>query len=541
MDERFTYSGPRVVASLEEGAISRPPVSAPSSQLKHTAPRSRVQITQLSKTFAGTRALNKVNLDIRSGEVHALIGGNGSGKSTLIKILCGVYQGDPGGALRIDNFETSADESTPTIARQSGVHVVHQDLGLFLDLSVAENLALGSHYERNKLQGINWRSLKKRAESLIRRFEINATPDTELRSLGPAVRTQVAIARALQGQTESSSGLLILDEPTASLPAYEVEMLLTQLRRYAAQGQAILYVSHRLDEILAIADRVSALRDGELIGTYDASEINESFLIELIIGKQVERTAKAALRSSQSDVVFRAQDLAVGPLRGVTFDICKGEMVGIAGLLGAGRTELLRAIFGDLAVENGGMELAAVEYRPSSPSEAIRVGVAYVPENRVQDAVFMDKTIANNIAMPALSSYFRNGRVAQDRIDSDATEDIDRFLVKANGPDTLLSTLSGGNQQKVVMARWLRLRPRLLLLDEPTQGVDVGARAEIYKLVRAATDAGAAAIVVASDFEELTAVCDRIMVIREGRIVAELRGDEMTPQRVAHLTLRAKG
>jgi ribose transport system ATP-binding protein len=506
-----------------------------------TGSRSRVQITQLSKTFPGTRALNKVNLDIRSGEVHALIGGNGSGKSTLIKILCGVYQGDPGGTLRIDDFETKAEESTPAIARQSGVHVVHQDLGLFLDLSVAENLALGSHYETNKLQGINWRFLKKRAESLIRRFEINAHPDTELRSLGPAVRTQVAIARALQGQADSSGGLLILDEPTASLPAHEVEMLLAQLRRYAEQGQAILYVSHRLDEILAIADRVSALRDGELIGTYDAPDITESLLIELIVGAQAERTAKVRSECSQSEVVFKARDLAVRPLKGVTFDIYKGELVGIAGLLGSGRTELLRAIFGDLDVENGEMQLAGLAYRPNSPSEAIRTGVAYVPEDRVQDAAFMDQTIANNIAMPALQSYFGTGRIAQDRIDRDATEDIVQFLVKANDADALLSTLSGGNQQKVVMARWLRLRPKLLLLDEPTQGVDVGARTEIYKLVRAATEAGAAAIVVASDFEELTSFCDRILVIREGRMVAELRGDDMTPHRVAELTFRVRG
>lgn len=505
------------------------------------ASRSRVQITQLSKTFPGTRALNKVNLDIRSGEIHALIGGNGSGKSTLIKILCGIYKGDPGGTLRIDNYETNADESTPTIARQSGVHVVHQDLGVFLDLSVAENLALGSYYERTGLQGINWRSLKKRTESLIRRFEINADPETQLRSLGPAVRTQVAIARALQGQADSSSGLLILDEPTASLPAHEVEMLLAQLKRYAAQGQAILYVSHRLDEILAIADRVSALRDGELVGTYDASDISESLLIDLIVGEQVERTARATFQPSQSDVVFRARDLAVGPLRGVSFDIFKGEIVGIAGLLGAGRTELLRAIFGDLDVENGEMELSNVDYRPNSPSEAIKVGVAYVPENRVQDAVFMDQTIADNIAMPALSSYFKNGRIARDQIDRDAKEDIGQFLVKANDAEALLSTLSGGNQQKVVMARWLRLGPKLLLLDEPTQGVDVGARAEIYKLVRAATDEGAAAIVVASDFEELTAVCDRILVIREGRLIAELRGIDMTPHRVAELTFRVRG
>jgi ribose transport system ATP-binding protein len=512
---------------------------APSSNEQATL--NRVEIRNLSKTFPGTRALSCVDLDIRPGEIHALIGGNGSGKSTLIKILCGIYQGDPGGTIRIENFETSADESTPASARLSGVRVVHQDLGVFLDMSVAENLALGSQYERTWLQGIDWRALRMRAESLIRRFEINAEPQTELRSLGPAVRTQVAIARALQEQTESSGGLLILDEPTASLPAHEVEMLLNQLKRYASQRQAILYVSHRLDEILAIADRVSALRDGKLVGTYDASEINEAFLIELIIGKQVARTANSTLRSTHTETIFEARDLIGGPLKGVSFAVQKGEILGIAGLLGSGRTELLRTIFGDLESERGEMELGQAPHQPRTPSDAIKAGVAYVPENRVQDAVFIDQSIANNIAMPALSSYFKNGRVAQDQINRDATEDIDQFLVKANDANALLSTLSGGNQQKVVMARWLRLKPKLLLLDEPTQGVDVGARAEIYKLVRAATRTGAGAIVVASDFEELTSVCDRIIVLREGRVAAELRGYEMTPHRVAQLALRATG
>ena len=514
--------------------ISKP---GPASLVDSAGTRSRVQITQLSKTFPGTRALNKVNLDIRAGEIHALIGGNGSGKSTLIKILCGIHRGDPGGTLRIDDFETNADEFTPALARQSGVQVVHQDLGVFLDMSVAENLALGSHYECTWLRGVHWGALEKRTASLIRRFEINADPETELRAVGPAVRTQVAIARALQSQANSSGGLLILDEPTASLPAHEVDMLLTQLKRYAAQGQAILYVSHRLDEILAIADRVSALRDGELVGTYDASQISERFLIELIIGKQVDAASKPAFRSTRSDVIFRARDLTVGPLKGVDLEVCQGEIVGIAGLLGSGRTELLRAIFGDLAVGGGEMELAGAAYRPGWPSDAISAGVAYVPEDRGRDAAFMDQTITTNIVVPALSSYFKNGRMAQDRIDRDAAGDIMRFLVKANDGNELLSTLSGGNQQKVVMARWLRLRPKLLLLDEPSQGVDVGARAEIHRLVRSATEDGAAAIVVASDFEELTAVCDRVLVIREGRMVAELRGVDMTPHRVAQLAL----
>ncbi|WP_250475166.1 sugar ABC transporter ATP-binding protein [Caballeronia sp. GAFFF1] len=491
----------------------------------------------MSKTFPGTRALDNVSLDIRAGEIHALVGGNGSGKSTLIKILSGVYKGDPGGSLRIDDLEIRAEETSPALARKGNVHVVHQDLGVFLDMSVSENLALGSHYERGWSQGIDWRALKKRSVSLIRKFEINAAPDAELRSLGPAVRTQVAIARALQGQADSSSGLLILDEPTASLPAHEVEALLAQLKRYAAQGQAILYVSHRLDEILAIADRVSALRDGKLVGTYDASAISEKFLIELIVGDKVQSAARAPSQDRRSNVRFEAKDLAVGPLRGVAFDVHEGEIVGVAGLLGSGRTELLRSIFGDLPLSEGEMRLDGSAHRPVSPSAAIQAGVIYVPEDRVNDAAFMDQTIASNIAMPALHRYFNGGRIKQDQIDRDASEDIKEFLVKANDGKALLSTLSGGNQQKVVMARWLRLRPRLMLLDEPTQGVDIGARAEIYKLIRAATDGGSAAIVVASDFEELTAVCDRILVIREGRVFAELQGSETTPHEVAQLTL----
>ncbi|MBM7472873.1 sugar ABC transporter ATP-binding protein [Subtercola frigoramans] len=497
----------------------------------------RVQITNLSKSFPGTRALDSVNLTIGAGEIHALVGGNGSGKSTLIKILCGVYQGDPDGSIRIDAHVTASDETSPAGARESGVHAVHQDLGVFLDMSVAENLALGSGYERTWLGGIDWRSLNKRTRSLIERFEIAADPNTQLRAVGPSVRTQVAIARALQGQSDSSSGLLILDEPTASLPAHEVALLLSQLKKYAAAGQAILYVSHRLDEILAIADRVTALRDGRVVGTYTAAEISEDFLIELIVGSVVEKAPRVSATSRVDVPLFSATDIAAAPLRNVTLDVRPGEVVGLAGLLGSGRSELLRTIFGDLRPSAGHMRLNGRPFAPRSTAEAIKSGVAYVPENRLHDGVFLDETIASNIAMPALASYFRRGRLSNRAIRADATSDIQKFLVKATGADALLSTLSGGNQQKVVVARWLRLRPTLLLLDEPTQGVDVGARAEIYDLVRAATDNGAAALVAASDFEELISFCDRILVIREGRIVAQLTGDEMTPQRLTHIVL----
>jgi ribose transport system ATP-binding protein len=510
----------------------------PSGPVVSSAPDSRVKIRNLSKSFPGTRALHNVNLDLSGGEIHALVGGNGSGKSTLIKVLSGIYQGDPGGTVEIDGIVTKADESTPATARNSRVHVVHQDLGVFLDLSVAENLALGSHYERTPLGSIGWRALARRTKLLIDRFEIEADPETELHSLGPAVRTQVAIARALQGDADSSRGLLILDEPTAALPAHEVEMLLGQLKRYAADGQAILYVSHRLDEILAVADRVSALRDGELVGTCKASKLDEASLIELIVGAEVERASKSATGTTSTNRIFSVAHLTANLIEDISFEVFEGEILGLAGLLGSGRTEILRAIFGDLQPASGEMWLGEERYRPRCTSDAIASGIAHVPEARVQDAIFPDETIAANIAMPALSGYFNKGRIRKSRIRRDTTSDISRFLIKANDSDDLISTLSGGNQQKVVVARWLRLKPRLLLLDEPTQGVDVGARAEIYRLVRDATDQGAGAVVVASDFEELAAVCDRILVIRGGRVVAELAGADMTPHRLSQITLK---
>lgn len=498
----------------------------------------RVRISGLSKSFPGTRALSNVSLDLRGGEVHALVGGNGSGKSTLIKILCGVYQGDEG-FIEINGVTTPAAATTPAGARVQGIHVVHQDLGVFVDMSIEENLALGSSYERTRsIGGINWRRLRARTRTVLERFEIDADPRSTLSSLSATVRTQVAIARALQDQSDSSRGLLILDEPTASLPKHEVELLLDQLKRYARGGQAILYVSHRLDEILSLADRVSALRDGQLVGTFDAQDITEQLLIELIVGSQVQQHGKPQQSQRQRDVVFSAAGLVAGPLNGVNLSVHQGEVVGIAGLLGSGRSSILRTIAGDMSPRGGHMRLSGSIHAPTSVADAIRSGVALVPENRLMDAVFVDETISTNITLPALSVYFTKGRIAQRRIVEDATVDIATFGVKAPAADALMSTLSGGNQQKVIVARWLRLRPALLLLDEPTQGVDVGARAEIYELVRKATESGAAALVVASDFEELAAVCDRVLVLRHGRIAAELVGVDVTPHRLAQEAIR---
>ncbi|MTD54951.1 sugar ABC transporter ATP-binding protein [Amycolatopsis pithecellobii] len=496
----------------------------------------RVAVSSLTKTFPGTVALRDVDLEIRAGEIHALVGGNGSGKSTLIKILSGVYQGDPGGVVRIGDVVVDAESMTPEVARGAGVHVVHQDLGIFLDLSVAENMALGSEYDRHKVGAIDWRALNQRTRDLIKRFEIDARPSTLLRELSQGARTQVAIARALQLQGEDPGGLLILDEPTASLPEHEVSLLLDQLRRYASNGQAILYVSHRLDEIIAISDKVSALRDGVLVGTFDTSDLDENGLIQLILGKSLETTTLE--KRPPGNVVLGADRVAVGPLREVSFDIREGEVVGIAGLLGSGRSELLRCIFGDIPARRGSLRLDGREFRPREAKDAIRAGIALVPENRVQEAAFLDHPIADNIAIPAISRYWRRGRISRRDIDRAGAAGMKKFLVKATNERAHLATLSGGNQQKVVLARWLSLRPRLLLLDEPTQGVDVGARSEIYQLIRRATTDGAAALVVASDFEELAQVCDRVLVLRRGELACELTGDDVNAHKITQMTHR---
>jgi ribose transport system ATP-binding protein len=491
----------------------------------------RVEIRQLSKSFPGTQALDRVDLDIAGGEIHALVGGNGSGKSTLIKILTGVYQGDEGGTIRVGDQIVDSAETTPEGARSMGIHAVHQDLGIFPGLSVAENMALGYRYETGPGARVRWRAQRRRARQLIERFEIDARPNTPMSSLRQAARTQVAIARALQVEDEEgSAGLLILDEPTASLPTHEVDLLLAMLRKYAAEGQSILHVSHRLDEVLGLADRVTVLRDGAKVGTWDAGDLDENELIGLIVGRQLDRVFPEMPKVAAAEPLLKVEKLNAGPLRDVSLEVRPGEVLGIAGLLGSGRSELLRAIFGDLRSESGEVVLGGERLRLTRPADGMGFGIAYVPENRAADAAFLDLPVAANISAANISDYWRGGHMANRKMRSDARGLMDEFLVKAAGDDAPLATLSGGNQQKVIVARWLRRKPRLLLLDEPTQGVDVGARAEIYGLVRNAVDEGAAAIVVASDFEELAHVSDRVLILREGRITAEATKQGMTAE-----------
>ena len=403
------------------------------------------------------------------------------------------------------------------------------------------NLALGQRYATRPGGLIRWREVNRRARHLIEQFEIDARPEQTMRSVRQSSRTLVAIARACQSEQSQDSGLLILDEPTASLPAHEVEVLLRKLRGYAAAGQSILYVSHRLDEVLRLTDRVSVLRDGRNVGTYDTADLDEDRLVALITGSSEgaagpDRSSTARGHAQLGSGFRLAVDgLRSGGLKNVTFGVSPGEIVGVAGLLGSGRSTLLQALFGTRSDVRGSVLLDGDRVRFSSVGEAMRAGVAYVPESRLEQAVFLDESVAQNLAAGRLDRFRRGVRIRHREISTDAERLVRDFGIKAASVDATVATLSGGNQQKVVMARWLARDPRLLLLDEPSQGVDVGARAEIWRIVREAASRGTAVVVVTSDVEELVSVVDRAVVLRGGRIVADVAGADLTAHHLTRL------
>jgi ribose transport system ATP-binding protein len=493
-------------------------------------------VSNLSKTFPGTRALQSVSFAVRRGEVHALLGGNGSGKSTLVKVLAGVHQGDSGGTLHIGGTAVPADAMTPAKAREAGLRFVHQHPAVFPTLTVAENMAMGRGFETRSGGSIRWKAERRRTQELLDRFHIAASPTQELKTLRPSARTMVAIARALQDQEGSDTGLLVLDEPTAALPAEEVDLLLTALRRYADAGQTILFISHRLDEVAAFADRATVLRDGQLAGTIDRGEITHNRMVELITGRTIDRAFPLAPPITTSSVVLAARHLSSGPVHDVSFDLHRGEVLGIAGLLGSGRTELLRALFGAAAVRQGTIELNGQPAKFRDIGDAVARGIAYVPEDRAADAAFHDLSVTDNVTAASVRRHWRGGWLSQGQAHRDARWCIDRFRIRAHSERQPMNTLSGGNQQKAVLARWLEREPAVLLLDEPTQGVDVGARSDIYALVNDAVAQGAAAIVVSSDFEELSHVAHRVLVLADGRFVAEVRPPHLDPARLTQLS-----
>jgi ABC-type sugar transport system ATPase subunit len=477
----------------------------------------------LSKTFPGLRALSDVDFGVGSGEIVALVGQNGSGKSTLVKILTGIYDADPGARV---TFHGQDGEGAA-----GSVHVIHQDLGLVPQLNTVENLDLGRRHGLGAALPTRAREEIEHAQELLRQFDATFDVTVQVGRLTPAERTIVAIARALDGWSDPR-GLLILDEPTAALHSDEVGRLFAAVRHAAARGAGVVFVSHRLDEVMDLADRVVVLRDGRVVADTPVAELDHTELVRLIVGAALEQ-ARPRDRCAPGEPVLQVRDLAGGTVDGLGLRIREGEVVGVSGILGSGREHVAALLFGAIPRVRGTVAVGGVTLRADDPRAAMRAGAAYVPADRQADGAVMTMRVRENLTLPDLRRLRRRfGRLDASAERREAGTWMERIALRPAEPERPLELFSGGNQQKVVLAKWLRNEPRVLLLEEPTQGVDVGAKAAIYELVRDAASHGAAVVMASSDTAELATVCDRVVVMRDGAARIELQGRDLTEERL---------
>ncbi|MCR1781915.1 sugar ABC transporter ATP-binding protein [Nocardioides carbamazepini] len=466
-----------------------------------------------------------VSFSVEPGRFHALVGGNGSGKSTLIKILAGVYSADRGGSLVVGDHDVDVERLSPRWSRDAGIRFVHQDLGLFPELTVTENVLAGSPFPR-RLGGIDWAEAHRSAQRLLDGLDVAVDARSLVRDLRPADQTLVAVARCLRDREAGQVGLLVLDEPTTRLPADEVDGLLQRLRAYSAQGQSILYVTHRLDEVLTYADTVTVLRDGRHVSTRPAAGHDRASLVAAIAGHTPE-DRQTQRRTSSGEVVLAVDGLSGGPLRDVSLEIRSGEVVALAGLVGSGRTSVMQNVIGAVRPRGGTVAVKGRRLRPGHVADAIARGLALVPEERVRDAAFLSLSLAENISATTVHRHRRGRWLRRADERRAAVADIETYGIKGVADDPI-ARLSGGNQQKAVMARAMRSSPAVLLLDEPTQGVDVGARADIYAQIDAAVAGGTGVLLATSDLDELLHLADRVLVLADGRITHQASGPEIS-------------
>ncbi|MBQ2262767.1 MAG: sugar ABC transporter ATP-binding protein [Loktanella sp.] len=479
------------------------------------AERFALRLHKVSKAFGGVQALNKVDFEVRAGEIHCLAGENGCGKSTLIKVVTGVHQ--PETAELIELFGEAVDRINPVQARQMGVSVIWQDLALFPHMSVAENIAFDSLVGL-KPRTVSYRDMTDRSKAVLDSLGVQLDLSAPLQDLQIAQRQVVAIARALMNDAK----LIFMDEPTASLTQSETDRLLDIVRKLSANGVAIVFVSHRLAEVLDIAERVTVVRDGNLVGVYPTAGMTQARLGELMTGQLIEAEVTARDRSD-GPVVFAAEGLSRhGEFTDVSFQIRAGEVLGLTGLIGAGRTELAHVMMGMRRSDAGQMWLNGASYRPASIRKAIAQGMAYVSEDRLSLGLLQKQPIADNTVISVLRKLTTATGLISERRKADMVQHWIRELgVKIGSPDDAISTLSGGNQQKVVLAKWLATEPKLLILDSPTVGVDVGARAGIFRIVRALADQGLAILLISDEVTEVMFNADRILHMADGRLIEE--------------------
>jgi ABC-type sugar transport system ATPase subunit len=475
----------------------------------------------------GVKALKSASLNLLAGEIHALIGENGAGKSTLVKVITGAVTPDSG---RLEVAGKVVSQNNPTVARSLGIAAIYQQPSLFPHLTVAENIALALEADKN-VRFIDWKLCNARARELTERLGSPIEPTRLASSLSMADQQIVEVAKALGADAR----ILMMDEPTALLTDREVDNLFRLIRELRGDGVGILYISHRLEEIAAIADRITVMRDGETIACHHAHEVDRSKLIRLMVGRSVSAIfPKRDVRVGDIALEVRALHNPSVGLHDISLTVRSGEIVGLAGLVGAGRTELARTLFG-LTPCRTMVQVRGEEVRINSPEEAIRLGIGYVPEDRRQHGTILEMSVAANISLANLKKISPYGIIDTAREQQLANSYVQRLHIKTASISTIAGTLSGGNQQKVALARWLAIHPGIMILDEPTQGVDVGSKAEIYDFIMHLAEDGVAVLLISSELPEILGMCDRIGVMRGGTIVGMLSREEATQTSVASL------
>lgn len=489
-----------------------------------------LKLTSITKSYAGVHALRDVSFALRAGEVHALVGENGAGKSTLMKIITGAVAADAG-TVEVDG--QVMEDMSPLRAKVLGIAAIYQQPALFPDLTIAENIALAQE-PSGLWRRVHWRTRRAQAAALLQRIGARISPDSPVSRLTMPEQQMVEIARALG----TNARILIMDEPTASLTDREVIHLFQVIQDLRRQGVGIIYISHRLEELFEVGDRVTVLRDGEVIQTAPMSDVNPQSLIRLMVGRDLPAVFPKRTVSI-GDVALETRNLTcrAAGVRAVSLSLRAGEILGLAGLIGSGRTELAWTLFGLTSADAGQIFVAGKEVRMTSPAQAIQRGLAYLPEDRRRHGVILDMPIAANVTLASLSTITHRGFLDFARESALAADFADRLAIKAPSVFVPVNHLSGGNQQKVALSRWLATRPSVLILDEPTQGIDVGAKAEIHRLMCDLAEQGLAILMISSELPEILGMSDRIAVMREGTIAGIMDRSEATPPKILALAL----
>jgi len=496
------------------------------------APQTVLSARSVSKTFSGRTVLRDLDLDVRPGEVHGLLGQNGSGKSTFIKILAGFHAPDDGATLEVAGSPVALplDPSQPHVL---GLSFVHQDLGLVPEMTVLENLRIRS-FETGFAWRVRWRRERRYVREALARFGLgHISPRAEIATLRDVERAMVAIVRALEQLKGQSGGLLVLDEPTAYLPRDGVDRLFDAVRTVAAAGHGVLFVTHRLEEVRALTDRVTILRDGAHVETAETAALGERDLIERILGRGLGELYPGG-HHMRGELALTADGVTGSVVRSFSLRLNRGEVVGLTGLLGMGQEQVPHLLFGSQRAAAGEITLGErrIDLARMSPRRAIAEGIALLPANRLREGAAQAATVTENVTLPTVSAYFRGGVLHHRRERRDVTAKMHEFQVVPPEPRRVFAKLSGGNQQKALLAKWFATRPRIFLLHEPTQGVDIGAKQQIFARIRDVAEAGGAVVIASVEYEDLAHLCDRVLVFRDGEVVAELRDADLTEHRI---------